>query len=200
MSFDNGEALNEVGSPQDLAYEWMLSDPTLGEYSSDRILQRFALATFYYSTGGDAWEENNLWLTYTDECEWFSRTASYPVCKSNQMVTLELDFNNLQGSLPADLALLSRLERVELSGGPDVYLSGQVPSELGLLTSLDSFSLRGNQLSGSVPSELGQWSLVRTLNLSLNRFGGKVPVRDRSSGKAQRNLLGDECVFRPSPF
>ena len=46
-------------TPQYMAYLWMLDDPNLsvdGYYSNARLLQRYALATFYYATNGDQWE------------------------------------------------------------------------------------------------------------------------------------------------
>ena len=160
-SFDDGAAVATTGSPQSRAYEWLLADPGLTSYSESRVLQRYALATFYYSTSGDSWEDNSLWMSEEKECSWFSRTASFPVCKSDEYVTLELDFNNLDGTLPNELALLNKLERVELSGGPDTFLTGALPSELGLLTSLSYLSLRENDLRGRIPTEIGSWSLIR---------------------------------------
>ncbi|CAB9524157.1 Leucine rich repeat N-terminal domain [Seminavis robusta] len=43
-------------SPQAKAYKWVQNDPWLGNYSRDRLLQRFAAATFYYATGGETWK------------------------------------------------------------------------------------------------------------------------------------------------
>ncbi|CAB9520932.1 LRR receptor-like serine threonine-protein kinase [Seminavis robusta] len=43
-------------TPQLQAYQWMLHDPMLANYSDARRLQRFALATLYYATGGDNWK------------------------------------------------------------------------------------------------------------------------------------------------
>ena len=42
-------------SPQARAYAWLKSNPYLSTYNSDRMLQRFVLACFYYSTGGEDW-------------------------------------------------------------------------------------------------------------------------------------------------
>ena len=189
-SFDDGTAVVTDGSPQYRAFEWLLADPGLPSYPEDRILQRYALATFYFSTSGDTWQENSLWLSNENECNWFSRTASFPVCKSDQYVTLELDFNNLDGTMPNELALLNKLERVELSGGPNSFLAGSLPSELGLLTGLDYLSLRENGLRGTLPVEIGNWQLIRTLNLSLNRFRGTIPSTVGSLTRLSEIFLG----------
>jgi hypothetical protein len=67
------EALLESDSPQSLALEWVLADPNLVHYDDQRILQRFALATFFYSTSGDQWNNQTYWLSYDrSECEWYS--------------------------------------------------------------------------------------------------------------------------------
>lgn len=40
-------------SPQALAYHWLTQDPNADTYSRERLTQRFAMATIYYSTGGE---------------------------------------------------------------------------------------------------------------------------------------------------
>jgi Leucine-rich repeat (LRR) protein len=198
-SFDDGEALGVEDSPQAQAYEWLVNDPGLPGYSAAKIIQRYALSTFYFSTGGDAWVENTLWLSEEDECSWFTRSASFPLCEAGEIVTLEMDFNNLSGSLPPELALLTKLERVELSGGPDAFLSGSLPSELGILSSLDSFSVRGNQMSGTIPSDLGNWTWLRTLNLSLNRFSGRLSSELGQMARLSEIFMGSNELTGPLP-
>lgn len=43
-------------SPPSQAYCWMAQDPDLGNYTKNRLLQRFAMATLYYSTDGPDWK------------------------------------------------------------------------------------------------------------------------------------------------
>ncbi|CAB9501344.1 STYKc [Seminavis robusta] len=57
---DTFQALQNPASPQSQAYKWLLDDlqTNLNStmlYSEDRIKQRFALATFFYSTNGNNW-------------------------------------------------------------------------------------------------------------------------------------------------
>lgn len=69
----SSEGLHEIDSPQYKAREYIMRSDTLkltpSETVSDsRIIQRYVLAVFYYSTNGpDSWAENN-WL-FDDECE-----------------------------------------------------------------------------------------------------------------------------------
>ena len=58
---------------QQSAFDWLIGDPFLANYSAARILQRMALATFYFSTRGDQWIVNDNWLSYDHhECEWYT--------------------------------------------------------------------------------------------------------------------------------
>ena len=68
-------ALVNSDSPQGKALSWTIGDALLNtNYSDERILQRFALATLYFSTGGESWYDNSGWLEEEiNECNWFSR-------------------------------------------------------------------------------------------------------------------------------
>ena len=66
------EALQNPVSPQSAAYEWLLGHPDLDSMEEWRQQQLFALATFYYSFNGRAWDSNEgqNWLDYNvEECE-----------------------------------------------------------------------------------------------------------------------------------
>ena len=62
---------------------------------------------------------------------------------------------------------LSELRQMDLNSN---QLSGSIPSELGDLSELTELDLSSNQLNGSIPSELGMLSELTTLNLSDNFF------------------------------
>jgi hypothetical protein len=169
-SFDDGLALSDQTSPQYRAYIWLQWNEFQSEYPEWRILQRYALATLYFSSNGGAWLVNDMWLTNQSECEWYSKAGSGGACNSNnEMVNLELDGNNLDGTIPPELGLLSELERLTLRGGPEKNLSGTVPSELGFLTNLQVFFVRENGLGGLVPSQIGRWARLEQLDLSRNK-------------------------------
>jgi hypothetical protein len=176
FSFDGGVALRTVGSAQYKAYLWLLENSFLHLYSDGRLLQRFALATFFYSTHGEGWFLRTDWLSDTDECSWYSRSPRAPCDQFGSFQSLELDYNNLNGRVPPELGLLSNsLERVLLRGGPSSFTSGTLPTELGYLTKMTLFHIRENHFSGSLPAQLGQWTALEQLDISSNRFTGTIP-------------------------
>ena len=159
-SLDGGAALRNPKSAQYEAFRWLSGNFFLQSYSDERRIQRYALASLYFSTEGDQWSNNLYWLSDQDECTmWFSRIAEVAtgaICNTDRhMITLDLDYNNLRGTLPQEIALLSHLRRVELYGGPQAFISGSLPSQIALLTDLESMNVRGNRITGSIPSELG---------------------------------------------
>lgn len=142
------------------------------------------------------------WLSYEhSECEWFHVPGdrNKTMCNSDEEVeNLDLTRNNLQGSLPEELGLLSSLSFFNLEmnklGGPIIpqignlknlssvrlgrnRFTGTVPSEIGLLSQLKYFSILDNDLSGALPTEL--WSLTRldVLKLDRNELSGSFPSR-----------------------
>jgi hypothetical protein len=172
-----------TSSPQVLAFEWMKADPTLSSYSDAQKIQRFTMATFFYSTGGDNWAQNDGWVTLENECLWYSSSFRGSCDDSGNLLYLELNDNALSGTLPSELALLSNsLIRLLLTGNSlnetdqMPRLSGSLPSELGQLTLLEVMSLNNNDISGSLPSQMGQLSLLSVLDLERNELNGSLPT------------------------
>ena len=178
ISFDQGKTLLDSSSPQHRAYLWLSENTNLEDYSDEVIAQRYVLATFYYSTRGDGWFLKDDWLSDENECEWYNNAGNRRVCSPRrELQSLEINFNDLNGTLPPELGLLSdSLERIVLRGGPSSSITGSLPSELGYLTLLKVLSLRGNTVSGQIPSELGNWANINHFDVSDNRIGGPIPT------------------------
>jgi hypothetical protein len=90
---------------------WLANNTNLDSYSDVKKIQRYVLATLFYSTNGTKWNNNSDWMTDSDECAWYNTADSF--CKNGSVA--ELDFynendyvgNNLVGTIPNELALLS---------------------------------------------------------------------------------------------
>ena len=179
VELDNQVALRTPGTPQFLAYMWLLSDhDILDKYSRARIVQRYALATLYLSTDGENWFNNENWLSDEDECTWYSiSVSSNGPCNANGFMTsMDLSFNDLNGRLPPEIGLLSRLETLSLTGqNNEKAISGILPTSMGNMKSLVYLNVRGNALVGPLPSQLGNLDRLEVLDLGMNRFTLPLP-------------------------
>ena len=78
---------------------------------------------------------------------------------------LNLQNNQLNGSIPMELGGLSNLKRLYLHYN---RLSGAIPSELGNLSELTNLWLKSNQLSGDIPPELGNLQNLERVRIGRN--------------------------------
>ena len=127
-----------------------------------------ALVALYDSTDGPNWTNNSDWQVTTTLCSWYGVS-----CYAGSVYQIDLTSNQLNGSLPPELANLTNLRYLYLRSN---QLSGSIPIELGNLTSLESLSLYSNQLSGSIPPELGNLAALQHLFLDDNQLSGSIPV------------------------
>lgn len=115
---DPAALLVNEDSPQGEAMQWVAADPNFGDYTEDRLIQRYALATF--ANGLEAQvdvsgsqralaEALPQWLDYDiNECDWFSTEETDPVCNGFGLYErLVLTDQGLEGTIPMELSLLS---------------------------------------------------------------------------------------------
>lgn len=132
------------------------------------VSEREILADVYRATGGPSWADSDMWMTDAPLGEWNGVETD----GSGRVVGLDLSRRGLSGPIPAGLAMLENLERLELSFND---LNGPIPPELGDLENLQRLRLRGNDLSGPIPPELGTLANLVSLALSLNDLSGPIP-------------------------
>mmetsp|Transcript_4608 Transcript_4608/g.8543 ORF Transcript_4608/g.8543 Transcript_4608/m.8543 type:complete len:395 (-) Transcript_4608:107-1291(-) len=180
------EAFSDSQSPQYRAAIWA-ADVAPVE-STERMISRYALATFYFALNGDDWDKcgrgstdcdlSEEWLTAENECDWYAVECRDPV---NGDYTVEEIFfrphgiqsTNMRGTLPFDVSLLSSLTVFIISREP---ISGPFP-DWSTLTTLEQVLLNNNELEGSFPAYiLEQNPSLRMLHLSGNFFEGPLPV------------------------
>ncbi|CAB9528146.1 Leucine Rich Repeat [Seminavis robusta] len=190
--------LRQATSPQSRAFNWILDDPTVEEYSNWRIQQRYALATVYFSTGGETWAENDYWLSYiVHECNWYGKKSFalkeslvhvydgyleglFPstdpppaTChKDGSYQHLWLDQNNLVGSLPRELYMLTSLKT--LSTGLN-QLFGTIATEIGQLSQLEGLAVFSHENGGTIPSEIELLTHLQFVGLHDNNHEGSIP-------------------------
>jgi hypothetical protein len=105
---DNIVFSDDLSTPQGQASAHVLAAQMAGVNLStnSKLVQRYALAVLYYSTGGANWKNKNKWLSTADPCNnWYGVVC---ISGSKSVVNeLTLGTNNLVGNLPCELILLS---------------------------------------------------------------------------------------------
>ena len=210
-------------SPQGRAYQWIIDDPQLFTYTEDRLLQRFALMTFYYATNIEyGWILSNGWESHVvNECEWFGKDSNDGVCDGNgNYIRLILTKNGLRGTLPPELSLLTHLQVFDVATNGiegsvpselgllnlkslelgDNLLTGTMPSTIGLLSNLGTLLLHRNSFIGMIPTELGHISLLRQLSLSTNQLTGPIPSELGLVENLQFLALGSNSLSSSIPI
>ena len=154
--------------------------------------ERAALVALYDATGGDNWTNNENWKSQEPVGDWYGVTV-----RDSVVTELNLEDNNLTGTLPSEIGDLTSLELLDLfdndltSSIPaeignltnleslwleNNSLTGEIPTEIGNLTSLEGLWLDGNSLSSVIPAEIGNLTNLETLSLSSNSLSGAIPA------------------------
>ena len=155
-----------------------------------------ALVTLYNQTGGASWKEADGWLSDFTPCVWFG-----VACSGGLVIELSLPDNNLSGSIPPEISLLTNLSLLDLGFN---QLRGNIPPELGDLSNLRYLTLAGNsQLSGMVPPELGDLIGLEELVLSSDfggtRLSGSIPPGLGNLRRLVQLELSNSLVSGPIP-
>ena len=118
-----------------------------------------ALWALWIATDGPNWTNNTGWWTNTDVENWYGISLY-----SNHVDYIELNNNNLNGSIPDGFCYLSHMQELDLS---ENNLSGSIPSAFSNLSALYDFDCYGNNLSGIIPQSL---AIFWWLDISENSF------------------------------
>ena len=138
------------------------------------VSERVALGRLYRATNGPDWTDNTNWLTDAPTEEWYGVVAlDFPFLGPAPVGILNLNNNNLGGSLPMDVGHLWTLEELNLGSN---RISGEIPATIGKLEYLGKLNLSDNQLSGEIPPELGRLEELEVLALDKNQLTGVLPA------------------------
>ena len=129
--------------------------------SSIPAAQRSALISLYNSTNGDSWTDNSGWKTPPLNIDGFAMPGTEGSwfgigLGSDDVNDIQLNNNNLNGTIPSEIGNLSDLIGLYLNHN---QLTGNIPSELGNLINLTNLCLHENQLTGSIPPEIGNLTI-----------------------------------------
>eukprot|EP00980_Cylindrotheca_fusiformis_P024355 scaffold11783_cov120-Cylindrotheca_fusiformis.AAC.15 len=157
-------------TPQGKAFEYMSKfDPYLADPCDKNIAQRYGLITMFYSTKGESWTSSDGWLSDQNECSWEGVD-----CSNGVVTELDLEINNLDGSIPNELRTLTRLEDLDLFANS---LTGSIPDGLRYLTNLESIDLQENELTGmAFPSSITKLSNLESYKVTGNLLSDPIPT------------------------
>ncbi len=128
-----------------------------------------ALRAIYEQLGGSSWKESTNWTT-NEALDTWSRVQ---IDRAGFVTQLQLDQNNLSGTLPAEIGALTRLKRLDMDLNWDIV--GPIPAEIGDLESLEFLKLSSTGISGPVPSEIGKLANLEELLLHFTQLTSIPP-------------------------
>lgn len=173
-SVNVGGAESLTDGPERAALTWLTADdplqldPTVA-VDQQRIRQRYALLQVYFNSAS-RWEDESGWLAIEDECAgWFGVT-----CDDSQVVTsINMEGNNVQGVLPADLSLLTGLVILNLASN---IIGGELPAAIATLPALEELYLGGNLFVQDLSDyDFSGLQSLTLLELGDNGFSGTIP-------------------------
>lgn len=129
--------------------------------------QRNALIALYNSTDGANWTNDTNWLS-ADVATW-----NGVVTTGCDVTELNLQFNNLVGTLPPEIGDLTALTTLRVSSN---QLSGVLPNEITNLTNLEYLFINNNNLTGPLPATIGNMTSLLSIDTQLNGFTGPIPA------------------------
>lgn len=186
-------------SPQSRAYQWMLNDPNFNDYPQDRLLQRFALATLFYSTIGEDWAKGSPTFEVVAEKPKHKPKGAKPrpipalleapLPPPDGNITRNeanwLDYNvheclwynrNTYQKSPKQVETCDWEGRYKYLFLDVNNLWGTLCPELALLTNLQALGVAGNYIEGTIPTQLFAATPNMTwLVVEKNRLTGTVP-------------------------
>lgn len=177
----NSTLFSNTNSSEYKAFDWLV-------YKDDRrvcpfdetLVQRYVLAVLYYTTNGDDWwncTQNEAtdcgefpFLSPASECNW---GGIY--CDDSSSVTrITMSNNNMKGSIPKEIGLLSHLHELDLEQN---QLTGSIPDSIDKLTSLLYIDLDKNNLAGTIPEGVYNLLLLQAIDLDTNKLTGTISTR-----------------------
>ena len=185
------------------------------EEEAELVAEREALVALYHATDGPHWKDNTNWCSDKPLSEW------YGVYLSGERVSqLNLEFNGLNGTLPAELSNLKSLKRLVIAesegrisnmdaifGLPaleslefgigscsdyEVYKSRMfaVPSGIGQLKNLKRVSLTG--INDDLPEDF--FDLDRLEEIYLHSFNTGRPLQDGFGKLKNLKVFHISCI------
>ncbi|CAB9514071.1 LRR receptor-like serine threonine-protein kinase [Seminavis robusta] len=174
--------LEDPESPQSTAFKWLMEEiDILHNLTEERVVQRLALATFYFANSEEKWQFSDNWLNHSvHECIWYSSLEQW-YYTSEASIHIPLDHIN-----PCEQDPTGYLEDGILYHGAGIIkhfwfslndlLGSGIPPELYLLTELRSLALDGLNLTSTIPEELSGLPSLEYISMNSCGLYGSIPA------------------------
>lgn len=142
----------------------------------------FVMSNLYFALEGTRWQDDTNWLQGPSPCSglWYGIS-----CSSKGSISISLEQNDLQGSLPTELGLLRSLETLEIWRNG---ISGSLPSEIGLLMKLQTLDFHLTLIHSELPSEIGMLTELSKFSVSNAPLTGPIPSEIGNMSKLGKAL------------
>jgi hypothetical protein len=172
-------------TPQRQAFYWLATDDELADFDHTETIQRYALAVFYYATNAksttythkpEPWVDAFLWMSNAHVCEWRGIECN----KQNHVQSINLERNNLTGSLPPEVALFEgHLTTIDLTTNL-IYMEGDMFDVFVPLVNLETLLLDDNFMvcETGLPPQFKNLEKLEKLRMSYNLLAGQLETED----------------------
>lgn len=173
--------LADPNSPQGKALFWITSRSSFTSTSSATLLQRYALAVFYYSTfnvdndymdvAPTDWTSSKDWISDVNECQWEG-----VICDGTSQVTgILLNSYDLSGTLPREVAMLGSITELDLTSNY-IYMEGTMLDVFKNMPILNTLRMEDNYIvcSTGLPSQFSYLTSLEVMQLSYNLLQGEI--------------------------
>ena len=174
-----------------------------------KYLVRYVMALIFYSFDGpNHWRSHLKFMTPTSVCTWQAQiiygdgiqTAGIFCDETNSGIPNELKLisNNLKGTIPTEIGLLTSLTSLGISFNDNV--TGTIPTNLCTMLPLKKLDLSWNALTGNIPPCIGTtMSNLQWLYLSGNVLKGTIPTQMGKMTQLQGFIIEDN-MFTGNPI
>jgi len=192
-------AIAAPGTPQFKALNWILTQDTYcicpDTTPACELVQRYVMAVYYYSTGGEGWTNCGAnskvcdpaaimfpfilfcyegaaarWLSDAPSCQWCGNNCD-DTLNSDCITQINLDGIGQSGILPFELQNITHLYYLSNEDGT---ISSTIPEELGSLKNLSWFDLNFQDIQGPIPKSFYKVDSLRYLDLNDNKMTGSI--------------------------
>ena len=132
-----------------------------------RMGDSLVLVDLYNSTNGSLW--TNAWNLSHPLDSFYGVVLNNGEC----VRALNLENNNLDGTLPSSIGNLSQLLHLRVA---DNQISGTIPTTIGSLTQLRTLNVLRNNLTGTIPTAIKDLTNLEFLQLGGNNLVGTLPA------------------------